>query len=155
MPVNTQQFYLIFGERFFEPLKIKNCREDNAHSCCYFFFYLIVGCFLERETAHDGRLSRQIGQRIVECIPYTRRRRMSCEIGRGAASRASSLRRDFNPAIKSSTHVDYFIQFPKLPLLKRIHNYQRIRELVNLSSLPWQDPLGHLGMASCMCKISV
>jgi len=56
---------------------------------------------------------------------------------RGATSRWSAL----NSAIKTPAHVYYFILVPEPPRLKRIHNYRRLREPLNLSRAPARTSL--------------
>lgn len=63
--------------------------------------------------------------------------------GTDKAVTRSDAQNALNLAIKTSAHVYYFIQFPKLPQLKRIHNYRRLREPLNLSRVS-TDSLGPL-----------
>lgn len=53
-----------------------------------------------------------------------------------AATRSYVSAGALNSAIKTPAHVYYFILVPEPPRLKRIHNYRRLREPLNLSHAP-------------------
>jgi len=53
-----------------------------------------------------------------------------------AATRSYVSAGALNSTIKTPAHVYYFILVPEPPRLKRIHNYRRLREPLNLSRAP-------------------